>query len=129
MNGFSNLFGYPKGGPLTFCEKYGRLSGERENQDFFILKIKNCKVEGDIKIIKNFNGEFIFAKRVFSTIPIRRNGELFLDRKSQDYKNIGGIILVLFHVKDKKLEEKIFHEYVNDFSDDAKFFGSWCSRY
>ena len=121
LNGFSNLFGYPKGGLLTFCKNMEDYLA-KEKVKIFYSKIKNCKLEGDIKIIKNFNGEAISAKRVFSTIPIRRNGELFLNKKYQDYENIGGIILVLFHVKDKQLGEKIFHEYVNDFSDDAKFF-------
>jgi protoporphyrinogen oxidase len=121
LNGCGNLFGYPKGGLLTFCKKIEDYFVKNKVQTFY-SKIKSCKLEGDVKIIKNCNGEAISAKRVFSTIPIRRISEFFLNKKLEDYENIGGIRLVLFYVKGKKLEEKISLEYINDFSDNAKFF-------
>ena len=119
-NAYGKTFGYPKGGLLTFCRKFEDYS--KENKIKLISgKVVKCSNLNQLKKIE-LDNETICSKQIYSTIPIRQTYEMFLGEKYDDYKNIGGTILVAYRIKGKNLGKEIGYEYIHDFSPDAQFF-------
>lgn len=119
-NAHGKTFGYPKGGLLTFCRKFEDYL--KKNKITLISgKVLKCRIMDQLKKIELEN-EIICSDHIYSTIPIRQTYEMFVGEKYNDYRNIGGTILVAYRIKGANLGQGIGYEYIHDFSSDAQFF-------